>query len=398
MGMTKSEESDENVTQGSIGGPVLSSCNISKTLCIFFDGSPYEISYADLRLRSFGFQDDTCRFSTDLQSAQNGNIMMEAIMKRKQLSLNLDKCATIIFDKKRRVKEARESLNSDKSLKIFNEPVTVKEKVNFLGDILHEQGVTKSAEVTVNLRYGRMLSTIYEISEFLKDFRADSIGAIRSGLMIYEMAVIPALLFNSNTWCYMNNNTIKTLENLQTKMFSVLFGVSDTAPRPILRFDLGCLTVLERIHINKLTFVHFLQMSDEQSLAHNFYEIQVKYDFPSLVSECRELIEKYQLPNIIDDKNLHFSKQKWKSLVKNAVRSVSEKEIKLQFMNYSKLKDEKFQTEDFSLKEYIFKMNLKMARTNFRVRSSMLPFKMNMKSDKKFADEMWRCDSCFSAG
>ena len=39
-----------------------------------------------------------------------------------------------------------------------------------------------------------------------------------------------------------------------------------------------------------------------------------------------------------------------------------------------------------------------MARTNFRVRSSMLPFKMNMKSDKKFADEMWRCDSCFSAG
>ena len=42
-------------------------------------------------------------------------------------------------------------------------------------------------------------------------------------------------------------------------------------------------------------------------------------------------------------------------------------------------------------------MKLSDARTHFRVRSSTLPFKMNMKSDKKFSAVMWRCDSCYSA-
>ena len=151
----------------------------------------------------------------------------------------------IVFDTKRKAKEKREEINETKTLSIFNKPIKAKEKVEYLGDCLHEEGVTKSAEVTVKQRYGRIMSTIIEISEFLKDFRADAAGAIKSGLMIYEMAVIPSLLFNSDTWCYLNSTTIKMLENLQTKMFSVLFGVCDSAPRPILQFDLGVLLYLK---------------------------------------------------------------------------------------------------------------------------------------------------------
>ena len=109
MGMSDSAKTAENVTQGSIGGPILSSSNISKTLCLFFEGSRYEISYADLRLQCFGFQDDTCRFATDIESAQSGNIFVEAVMKRKQLTLNLGKCSVIVFEKKGKVKE-KESL------------------------------------------------------------------------------------------------------------------------------------------------------------------------------------------------------------------------------------------------------------------------------------------------
>jgi hypothetical protein len=41
-------------------------------------------------------------------------------------------------------------------------------------------------------------------------------------------------------------------------------------------------------------------------------------------------------------------------------------------------------------------MKLREARTFFRVRSSMIPVKMNMKSNAKFADELWKCDDCMS--
>ena len=48
------------------------------------------------------------------------------------------------------------------------------------------------------------------------------------------------------------------------------------------------------------------------------------------------------------------------------------------------------------MKSYITEMKLREARTLFRVRSSMIPVKMNMKSNTKYAQELWKCDDCMS--
>ena len=49
-GLTEVKTTGENVTQGSIGGAILSSANLDKTLCSYFGGSDCEISYGDKRL------------------------------------------------------------------------------------------------------------------------------------------------------------------------------------------------------------------------------------------------------------------------------------------------------------------------------------------------------------
>ena len=100
-----------------------------------------------------------------------------------------------------------------------NQPLNAKVQTEFLGDRIHEEGVSKSAEATVKRRYGRIVNTMIEISEFIKDFRLNSIGGLKSGLMLYEMVIVPSLLYNCDTWFFMNSHTIKTLENLQLKMF-----------------------------------------------------------------------------------------------------------------------------------------------------------------------------------
>ena len=41
-------------------------------------------------------------------------------------------------------------------------------------------------------------------------------------------------------------------------------------------------------------------------------------------------------------------------------------------------------------------MKLRDARTFFRMRSSMIPVKMNMKSNAKYAEELWKSDDCMS--
>ena len=56
-----------------------------------------------------------------------------------------------------------------------------------------------------------------------------------------------------------------------------------------------------------------------------------------MVQECRKLILKYGLPDIIDGIEI-FSKLHWKNIVKKKVRKYSEESLKSQFNEYSKLK------------------------------------------------------------
>ena len=91
-------------------------------------------------------------------------------------------------------------------------------------------------------------------------------------------------------------------------MYRYLFGVPECTPKPILRFDLGHLSMREKIHIRKLNLVHHLKNLPNDSLGSEFYQIQVKLHLPGLIKECRTLIRIYNLPDIIDGKQ-NFSKE-----------------------------------------------------------------------------------------
>ena len=97
-------------------------------------------------------------------------------------------------------------------------------------------------------------------------------------------------------------------------MFRKFFGVPDSTPKPLLRFDLGSLSIVEKIHVKKLSFIYHLKGLEKNSLASEFYEIQAKHKFPGLITECRNLLKLYDLPNIIDEK-VNFSKESWKKMI-----------------------------------------------------------------------------------
>ena len=51
--------------------------------------------------------------------------------------------------------------------------------------------------------------------------------------------------------------------------------------------------------------------------------------------------------------------------------------------------------ENFETQNYIENMKMEDARTNFRLRCSMLrTIKMNQKSNEVFARQLWTCDHC----
>ena len=63
VGLSKSTELGENITQGSVGGALVSTVNLDFTVNNHFRDSNYEISYSDIRLQPLIFQDDISRLS-----------------------------------------------------------------------------------------------------------------------------------------------------------------------------------------------------------------------------------------------------------------------------------------------------------------------------------------------
>ena len=87
---------------------------------------------------------------------------------------------------------------------------------------------------------------------------------------------------------------------------------------------------------------------------------------------------------------MSISKQKWRSLVKQAIGVKYAEELKSKFSG-SKLKDGPFKDENFEIKDYINQMNLTNARTNFRRRSNMRNCQMNQRNNPVYAKShlMW---------
>ena len=49
-------------------------------------------------------------------------------------------------------------------------------------------------------------------------------------------------------------------------MFRNLFAVPKSTPKPILRFDLGSLSMIEKVHVRKLNLIYHLKYLKPESL------------------------------------------------------------------------------------------------------------------------------------
>ena len=117
-----------------------------------------------------------------------------------------------------------------------------------------------------------------EKSSVLNDNIIDTIGGLKACLEICELALIPSLLHNADTWLDINANA-------EDKLEKVLFGVPECTPKPILRFDLGNLSMKAKVHVKKLNILHHLKNLDSQSLGNEFYTLQVQLNLPGLIKE-----------------------------------------------------------------------------------------------------------------
>ena len=159
-------------------------------------------------------QDDIGRLTTNRDAAQAGNEMINQCLETKLLDANTDKTVYIIMGDVKKVENIKTTIVS-RPLNLGGTILKEKHHYKYLGDEIHKNGLSASISVTIKEREGRIISAIVEIKSILEDCRLESIGGSLAGLEIWELAIIPMLLNNCDTWLNITEETETILESLQ---------------------------------------------------------------------------------------------------------------------------------------------------------------------------------------
>ena len=391
VGMSDTFTTGPIVSQGSIGGGLISALNLDYSINKFFLKSNNEIFYHDVRLQPLIYQDDLGKFSSNRMDAQAGNDRIETCMETKLLDLHKDKSCYILIGNKKITEEISTELEHY-PLTLYGEKMKQKTSEKYLGDFIHCGGVAKSAEETVIQRVGKMFSASNEIKSFVEDCRCTTLGGLKVGLDIWETAYVPSILNNCSTWMEIQQPIIDKLEDLQYSLYRSLLNVPFTTPKAALIWEVGGVKMIYRIMMSKLIFMNHILHLEDNSLAKQIQAAQQANNTKGLTQEVQQFIEQLNLPNCFTSR---IPQNEWKTLVKKAVMKENENEIRHSSTSYKKMMNKVFDDEKFGCKDYLLNMPISQARIYFQHKYSMMEnVKMNFKGNPAYANSLWKCDKC----
>ena len=337
VGITDGFKTGENVTQGSVGGGLISSLNLDVPVATYFQNSEYEVHYGDIKMSPLIYQDDLSRVASSVKNAQAGIDKVEICMETKMLDLHDKKSCFLVFGKGKQLENLKSEL-SRTPLTMYGKLMKQKEKEKYLGDYLHGGGLAASARATVEARAKALRSGAVEVRAVVEDCRSRCLGGLEVGLEIFEMAYIPALLNNAQTWIDIDKKTIEKLEDIQDNFLRILLATPASTPKAALAWDCGALRIKFRIIQMKMNFLHYVLTQNDDSLAHQVLMEQKEKDFPGLVKECEQFAKDLKILNPFE---YSLSTNEWKNMVKKAIKEENSKELKSEICEKYK-KIEKF--------------------------------------------------------
>ena len=273
LGLTEAKETGPLVAQGLVDGAVLSSNNSGKGVNEEFNEPEKEIKYENLVLGPIIFMDDIFHMAGNLESAQYANNKMEDFVEKKILKLNFLKSGFLIIGNNKERKKIKQQI-MEKPLELCGQNMLEVKVIKFLRDYLSSNNAD-SVHQTVLRRKGQARQAMFEIRSVVEDTRASHIGGINVALSLWEGAVIPMLLYNSETWGEISNKTWKILNNIFNDFYRCLFRIGTGCPIIGFYWHCGDLFVENLVLQRKLNFVHHLA-NLEEGLAKEVFEIQEK--------------------------------------------------------------------------------------------------------------------------
>ena len=84
-------------------------------------------------------------------------------------------------------------------------------------------------------------------------------GGLLGAFDIWEMAIVQALLNNSETWLDISDESVARLEEIQEMFARVVLDVPGSTPEPALLWETGFLPMSIRVMKRKLNLMSFIK-------------------------------------------------------------------------------------------------------------------------------------------
>ena len=389
VGITEVAEAGPSTGHGSIPAAILSAHNLDCGVSKHFESSRHQICYGKMKVKPLLFQDDCLTMATTREGAQDNCNRFEQVMNNKLLEINLDKSVFVILGRKDVKSKIQKEINN-LPLSFKGNMLQQKKNDKWLGDLIDTEGENSSVISTINERKLRIMTSIIEITSIIEETRINRIGGLQCGLDLWEVAVVPSLLNNSNSWTSLSKEVFNQCESIQLNFLRSLLSVPKSTPKPALLHQSNTMLMKTRISKNILNFMKHIVSLPESALAKQVFQEQLENNWPGLVDEAKEAAKLLQV-SFNDVLNEDISKDSFKRMVKKKAKIYNASALKEQMSSYKKLNqiiNENPEEVKYFMTEPVFS-----ARQIFRHKCEMFEAKMNFKQKYK---NNYKCDSCQS--
>ena len=193
-----------------------------------------------------------------------------------------------------------------------------------------------------------------------------AVGGMEAAIDLYESCIVPLLIANCSTWMDMKKEAEDKLDSLQDLFGRVLLKMPQSTPRLAIRGALGLLGMRFRVYQEKVLLVKDIKEQEEDCLAKQVLEEQVRMGWPGLAVEVQEICHLTGLPDIT---------KKEKSDIKETMQLSHLKCLKEEM---TEVKLDRMKNTDMRARRSYTKWNLEMCRMVFRLESYQFECRGNM--------------------
>ena len=171
-------------------------------------------------------------------------------------------------------------------------------KEKYLGDIISELGCKQSIDETIKERMRKLTSKGDEAIQIADAPMMGCDGNSLTAIKLFEAQVIPALLFNCESWIGITDCQVDELQSFQNKFIRKLLHLPISTPKAILHWDAGMEMMKWRIAKRKMLFLRKLMLKDDSSICKRAIINESLLGVKGLGHECKELSTLVGLPDI----------------------------------------------------------------------------------------------------